>query len=65
MKDQMKINPAKTIHRKTFFGKFGKSFLGLILVSSFPFKLFSKSSSSKNKIKINPHAVKRNKDGFK
>ncbi len=55
----------KTIERKNFFSSLGKSFLGLVLFSSFPFKLFGKKDIKRVEIKINPQAVSRKKDGKK
>jgi len=63
MNIQNNLHTAKTINRKNFFSKVSKSFLGILLISSFPFNLFGRNSSSKNiKVKINPLAVKREKD---
>ena len=55
----------KTIERKKFFSSFGKGFIGLLLVSSFPVKLFGKKDIKRVEIKINPQAVSRKKDGKK
>ncbi len=83
MNNQNNLNTVKTIEnlsrlvgRKKFFVKLGKSFMGLILVSSFPLKLFGRNNSSslaisgdlsekKVEIKINPLAVSRDKDNRK
>jgi hypothetical protein len=63
MNNQNNLHTAKVINRKNFFSKVSKSFMGVLLVSSFPFNLFGRSSSSqKTEIKINPLAVKREKD---
>lgn len=63
MNNQNNLHTAKAINRQKFFSRISKGFIGLIIVSSFPFKLFGGSSSSnKIKVKINPLAVKREKD---
>jgi hypothetical protein len=57
----MKINP----ERRKFFGKFGVGALSASIASTFPFKLFASTNSSKKKteqqisVTINPMAVKR------
>lgn len=41
--------------------------LGIVILSSFPFKLFSKTRTKNSKkiyVKIHPDSVKRNKKGF-
>jgi len=76
MNNQNNLHTVKIIERKNFFVKLGKSFMGFVLISSFPFKLFGRDNSSspalnrdrsekKVEIKINPHAISRNKDNKK
>jgi len=42
-----------------------KGFVGLVLFSSLPFRLFGKKDIKRVEIKINPQAVSRKKDGRK
>ena len=57
------LHKAKVIDRKKFFTRISNGFMGLFMVSLFPFNLFGRSSSAKKiEIKINPLAVKREKD---
>jgi hypothetical protein len=67
MNNENNLHIMKTIERKKFFTKLAKGFMGLVLVSSFPFKLFARNNSSLKKveIKINPLAVSRDKDNRK
>jgi hypothetical protein len=69
-------NLSRLVGRKKFFSNIGKGFIGLVLINSFPFKIFGKSISSssalnrdssekKVEIKINPLAVSRDKDNKK
>jgi hypothetical protein len=54
----------KEVKRKKFFSLAGKSLLGYMFVSSFPFNLFFKKEESlkpKIKVTINPLAVQRKK----
>ncbi|HSP86618.1 MAG TPA: hypothetical protein VLN45_00675 [Ignavibacteriaceae bacterium] len=67
MNNQNKTEIVNTLERKKFFVNLVKSFMGLFLVSSFPFKIFGMNNSSQKKIeiKINPLAVSRDKDSKK
>jgi len=55
----------KTMERKKFFSSLSKGFIGLVLFSSLPFRLFGKKDIKRVEIKINPQAVSRKKDGRK
>ncbi|OGU76911.1 MAG: hypothetical protein A2V93_07555 [Ignavibacteria bacterium RBG_16_34_14] len=67
MNNQNNLHTVKTLERKNFFIKLIKSFIGLVLFSSFPLKLFNRNNKylKKAEIKINPLAVSRNKDNRK
>jgi len=53
----------KKIKRKKFFSQTGKGIAGLLLLSSFPLKLFAGKKKRRVEIKLNPQAVGRNKNG--
>jgi len=64
MNNPNNLHTVKTIERKKFFVKLGKGFMGFVLISSFPFKIFGRNNSflKKVEIKINPLAISRDKD---
>jgi hypothetical protein len=66
MNNQNSLHTVKELGRKKFFSKISKGFMGLVILSSFPFNLFGRNSSSRKiKININPLAVKREKGNKK
>lgn len=66
MNKQNSLHTVKDLGRKKFFSKISKGFIGLVILSSFPFNLFGRNSTSgRIEIKINPLAVKREKGNKK
>jgi len=63
MKMENNLIKIKPIGRKKFFSRISKGFMGLIIVSSLPARLLS--NTKKHEIRINPLAVKREKDKIK
>ena len=56
----------KKIKRNKFFLTAGTGVAGFFLLKTFPFSLFSKKGNSNKKgvsVKLNPHAVSREKTG--
>lgn len=56
----------KKIKRNKFFITAGTGIAGFFLLKTFPFSMFSKKDDSNKKgflVKVNPHAVKRQKAG--
>ena len=65
MNIQNNLHKVKSFDRKKFFSRIGKGFIGLVIFSSLPFNMFNKNDSrfhKKVKVRINPLAVKREKD---
>ncbi|MEE9429879.1 MAG: hypothetical protein V3V16_02495 [Melioribacteraceae bacterium] len=55
----MKIKKQNGLGRRRFFNKISLGAVGVVLLSSYPFKLFAKNRK-KVTVKIHPNSVKRN-----
>jgi hypothetical protein len=63
---ELKNMSDKKIKRNKFFVTAGTSVAGFFLLKAFPFSMFSKKGDSNKRgvsVKLNPHAVSRNKSG--
>lgn len=62
---EKEIKKLKSLQRRSYFSTIAKSAAGLIVLNSFPLRLFAREKRAENKIKVSIHplAVKRNRRG--